>query len=227
MLNWQMIGKRQWSGKVGSREEIAPATCVAWRNLVWEEGSKLGWVRTGQVVIPENIRKTKTLVTRYHLGKTTKKKKTLLTNEKQSQSFIPASNTISLLTSFTYFLILKLRERKKERNNFKRPFRHLFLCSKHSCNIIKISFVKGLISHISSSALLLALVFLFLYKTGTDLRDTLRNSSSWAHLPFRWGNHGPARLGRCLRSHSKSLLSKDSGGWGSSGFLAPAENQDS
>lgn len=60
---------------------------------------------------------TKILVTRYHWGRNTKK---VTINKKQSVSFIPASNLTSLLASFTYFLVLKLR--KKEGKNFKRTF---------------------------------------------------------------------------------------------------------
>lgn len=100
--------------------------------------------------------------------------------------------------------------KKKGSKNFKRTFWHLFLCSKHSGNIIKISFWRRLISSIGSTDCVaqFAPIFIFLFKRQLRLFETISQKySQLGHLPLRWENQRPARQRKGLWSHSSGSLS--------------------
>lgn len=80
---------------------------------------------------------------------------------------------MSLLAFFIQFAILKLR--KKRARTSKRPLWHLFLCTKHSCNILKILFLKTLISGVASTGWVAksVLVLIFLFKRQLWLLEIL------------------------------------------------------
>lgn len=103
---------------------------------------------------------------------------------------------MSLLASFTYFAILKLR--KKRARTSKRLFQHPFLCSKHSCHIIEISFLKRL-GWITKSAL----VFIFLFKRQLRLLETLFLGDISSLLSCHSGEETQVQSGKkCAWSHT-------------------------